>query len=527
MKKLLIILALAYMAVFSACTKSDFKESYTDPSKISESTVEKQFSGVLASNRWYVLPEYWNYFVVLRTTLNRYNQVVGWVNTANQYVPGNAGITDRWNNYYNFLAQYRELEKIYSGLSAEDKADKRIYMIAAAIYFYDHTEKVVTLHGSIPWSEAGLLSTKGGDYQNSYPKYDNAEAIYTKILDDLKAFSTELNSITIKPGILTGFKTQDFINKGEVTSWKKYNNSLRLRILARVSGATAFQTRAATEVAEILATPATYPIINSNAENIQINVTNLNSEIHSKNFRTGLEDWNGNLAGKAMIDHMKTNSDPRLRAMFEPGANAAGVYNGLDPLLTEATQTTLVNGGTIAIYNRSTLSRNEYFPGVIINAAEVSFLKAEAYLRAGNNTAAKTAYNEGISQSIKFYFALRSLSANNTAGALTPTTDAEIAAYSLAPGVNWDLALTTADKLKLIATQKWIHFSVIQPVDGWAELRRFDAPVLSFWLDNANAQTKPPLRWIYPGSEQTYNTANYEAVKSTDNLTTKIFWDVN
>lgn len=526
MKKILVILAVALVGVFTACTKSDFAESYTDPSKIAVSTVEKQFSGFLASNRWYVLPDYWNYFVVLRTTVNRYTQAVGWVNTSNQYVPGNAGTTDRWNNYYNFLAQYRELEKIYSGLSADDKTDRRIYMIAAAIYFYDHTEKVLTLHGSIPWSAAGMLSTNGGDYQNSYAKYDNADAIYTKILDDLKTFSTELNTLTVKPGILTGFKTQDFVNKGETTLWKKYCNSLRLRILARVSDVPAFQARVGTEVAAILSDPTTFPVVANNNENILIKVTNLSSEIHAKNFRTGLEDWNGNLAGKAMIDHMKTNNDPRLRAVFEPGANAGGVYNGLDPLLTEAAQTTLVNGGTLAIYNRSTLSRNEYFPGVIFTAAEVSFLKAEAYLKANNNAAAKAAYNEGISQSVKFYYSLRGLSTDNSAGALTPTTDAEIAAYTLAPGVNWDLALTTADKLKLIATQKWIHFNVVQPIDAWAELRRFDAPVLSFWLDNANAQTQPPFRWIYPGSEQTYNTANYEAVRASDNLTTKIFWDV-
>ena len=526
MKKNLIILALAFMAVFTACTKSDFEESYTDPSKVSVSTVEKQFSGVLAANRWYVLPDYWNYFVVLRTTLTRYTQAVGWVNSSNQYVPGNAGITDRWNNYYNFLAQYRELEKIYSALSADDKADKRIYMIAAAIYFYDHTEKITTLHGAIPWSEAGMLSTNGGDYQNSYAKYDNADAVYTKMLDDLKAFSTELNSIIIKPAILTGFQKQDFVNKGELTRWKKYCNSLRLRILARVSDVPAFQSRVVTEVGAILNDPATYPVIASNTDNVQINVTNLSSEIHSKNFRTGLEDWNGNLAGKAMIDHMKTNNDPRLRAIFEPGAGAGGVYNGLDPLLAEATQTTLVNGGTLAIYNRSTISRNEYFPGVLMNAAEVSFLKAEAYLKANNNAAAKTAYNEGISQSIKYYFAIRTLSADNVSGALTPTSDAEIAVYTAAPQVNWDLALTTADKLKLVARQKWIHFNVVQPVDNWAEVRRFDAPSLSFLLDNANAQTQPPYRWIYPGSEQTYNTANYEAVRTADKLTTKIFWDV-
>jgi hypothetical protein len=69
------------------------------------------------------------------------------------------------------------------------------------------------------------------------------------MLDDLKSFSDELNSITVSTGILAGFKTQDIVNKGDITMWKKYNN------------------------------------------------TNINTEIHYKNFRTGLEDWNGNLAG--------------------------------------------------------------------------------------------------------------------------------------------------------------------------------------------------------------------------------------
>jgi hypothetical protein len=525
MKRINIILAMAVTLGMVSCTKSDFKDSYADPAKISVTSVEKQFAGFLQSNREYVLPSYWNYFVVLRTTLNRYNQAVGWVNSNSQYVPGAAGINDRWNAYYNFLAQFREFEKVFGQLPAEDQADRRIYEIAAKIYFYDNTEKVVDLHGDIPWSEAGKLSTNGGDYQSSLPKYDAAEEIYTKMLDDLKTFADELNTISVKSAIQTGFQNQDFINKGNLDLWKRYCNSLRLRMLARVSDVPAFQARAVAETAAILADPSKYPVVSDNAQNIQINVFDLNTDINSKGFRSGLEDWDGNIASKAMIDHMKANNDPRLRAMFEPGANAGGVYNGLDPMLTAAQQSTLVASGTLAIYNRTTLSRNEFFPGVIINAAEVSFLQAEAYLKAGQDAAAKTAYNMGITQSIKFYFWLRTVSNDNTAGALAPVTDAEIAAYINSAGVKWENAATDADKLKLIATQKWIHFSVIQPIDSWSEIRRLDAPVFSFEVDNSNTQKLPPLRWVYAGSELTYNAANYAAVKAKDNLTTKIFWD--
>ena len=525
MKKIIFILATTFVVGISSCKKADFSDNYADPSKISTTTAEKQFTGFIASNREYVLPAYWNYFVVLRTTINHYNQAVGWVNSANQYVPGGAGITARWDNFYNTLAQFREFQNVYAKMGTDDQTARRIYMIAATIYLYDHSQKVVDLHGDIPWTEAGKLSANGGDYASSLPVYDNADAIYTKMLDDLKTFADELSTITVTPAIQTGFKTQDIVNKGDIGLWKKYCNSLRLRMLTRLSGVAAFQARVTSETAAILGDPAKYPVVADNNENVQLNVYNLSTDINSKGFRTGLEDWDGNIAGKAMIDHMNTNADPRLRAMFEIGVNGAGVYKGLDPMLTSSVQTSLIAGGTLSIYNRSTLSRNEYFPGVLINAAEVSFLTSEAYLNAGNDAAAKTAYNAGISKSIKFYYALRALSNDNTAIALVPTTDAEIAAYTAKAAISWDNATTKADKLNLLATQKWIHYSVVQPVESWSEIRRLDAPTFSFETDIANTQKQPPMRWLYAGSEQIYNTTNYSAVKVKDNLTTKIFWD--
>jgi hypothetical protein len=510
--------------------KEDFEESYADPSKVSTTSVEKQFAGFLAANSEYVIPSYWNYFVVLRPTVNRYTQAVGWVNATGQYVPGGALITDRWNNYYLFLAQYRELESVFNKLSAEEQEEKRIFMITATIYLYDHTQKVIDIHGDIPFTQAGMLSTNNGDYQNSTAAYDDAEVLYNKMLDDLKSFADELNMITVTAPIQTGFKSQDFINNGDLSLWKRYCNSLRLRMLTRVSGVASLASRANSEIQSILNDPAIYPVITDNSENIQIEVfsieTNRTINLNSVGFRTGLEDWNGNLAGKAIIDNMVTSSDPRLRVMFEPGANAGGTYNGLDPLMPSGQQQQLVDAGNIAIYNRSTLSRNQYFPGVLINAAEVYFLKAEHYLKSSNNSEAKTAYNEGIEQSVKEYFQFRQISNDNTAGDVAPLDDAEIVTYQSMPTVSWDAAATMQNKMDLIATQKWLHYSVVQPLESWAETRRLDLLDLQFEVDNTNNQKLPPNRWLYAASENTYNTANYNAVKAKDNLSTKLFWDI-
>lgn len=526
MKKFIILITIGLSVGFTSCQKSEFADSYADPSKISTTTVEKQYAGFLQTSSDYVLPAYWNYFVVLRTTITHYTQAVGFVNATAQYVPGFAGINARWDSYFNFLAQYRELQKVYNGLSADDQAARRIYMITATIYLYDHTQKLVDLHGDIPFSEAGMMSTNGGAYLLSLPKYDDAASIYTKMLDDLKGFADELDGITISTGIQTGFKNQDFINDGDITKWKRYCNSLRIRLLARVSDVASFQARVASEGAAIMANPVKYPVVTSNNENIQMNVTDLNTPINSSGFRSGLEDWDGNLAGKAMIDHMIANGDPRLRAMYQPGDNAAGAYIGLDPMLTSSAQTALVSGGTISRYNWSTLTRNQYFPGVLINAAEVSFLVAEALLKGGNAADAKLAYEDGIKKSVEFYYWLRSISNDNSSPTLTPTNATEVNNYIASTGVNWASATTDAERLALIATQKWIHYSVVQPYESWAEQRRLDAPTFNFEVDNSNAQKLPPYRWLYAGSEQTYNTTNYESVRSKDNLTTKIFWDV-
>ena len=226
---------------------------------------------------------------------------------------------------------------------------------------------------------------------------------------------------------------------------------------------------------------------------------------------------------------MNTNNDPRLPLLFEPGANAAGKYIGIDPTTTEASQTALFNAGQVAIYNRFTLSRNQFFPGVLINAAQMNLIKAEYYLRSGNDASAKTAYETAIAQSVQFYNGILALTnATGITGSTIPSaaTAASITAYIARSGVNWSSATNNTDKLKLIATQKWLHYNLVQPYENWADIRRLDYPVLSFQTDNANKQTLPPVKWTIPGNEITYNATNYVAVQATDNLTTKIFWDV-
>lgn len=537
MKKIFLIIAIASAAGFSSCTKKQFADTYADPAKVSSTTLENQYAGFLAANLGYSMYQYWNYFVVLQNTMLPWTQVDGYVNTPGRYIPGAAAISAKWSNYYAFLAQYKEFLRLYNALSPDDQAAKKIYYITATIYYYDQTEKMVDIFGSIPWSDAGLLGTNGGNYAKSEPKYDDAATIYTTMLDNLKGFSDDLNSITVSPAVNTIINTQDFINHGNITKWEKYCNSLRLRMLTRVSGVSSFKARVNSEIAAIVGNPSSYPLVLTNADNILINVKDVNTSVNNgsttgganASFHQGLIGWGGaDEAGKVMIDFMNTNVDPRLRSMFEAGANAmpAGTFIGLDPSLDNTTGKALADGGTIARYNRSTLSQNIMIPGMIINAAEVNFLLSEYYLNAGNDGSAKSTYEAGITQSIQYYYYLRTISNDQTDTlSLIAPTNGEINAYIASNGVAWVNASTDAQKLNRIAIQKWINFNVMQPDEAWAEVRRLKLPALTFVPDNG-IQPLPPNRWLYPTDEQTYNNANYQAVAASDKLTTKIFWDV-
>jgi hypothetical protein len=132
MKKLLYI-SLTTAAVFlSSCSKDDFAEAYTNPSTVETTTVPKQFAGFMKVNFEDVIPSYWNYFTVLQSTSLSYTQGHGFTNRTGRYVSGAATVY-RWDRFYKFVAQYRELEKVMASLPAAMQTENRIYTITSTI----------------------------------------------------------------------------------------------------------------------------------------------------------------------------------------------------------------------------------------------------------------------------------------------------------------------------------------------------------------------------------------------------------
>jgi hypothetical protein len=200
---------------------------------------------------------------------------------------------------------------------------------------------------------------------------------------------------------------------------------------------------------------------------------------------------------------------------FIPNAD----YNGL-PVSFNAEQQQ-VNLGRYAILDSATFLFNTKLPGIVITAAEVNFLKAEAWQRWGGGDA-KSAYETAIRQSVFFYYYLNSLN-TTTRIPVRPPSVAVMDNFLQNDQIKY--SGTTSALLAKIWIQKWVHFGFLQSVQGWAECRRTKHPVLQFYPSTLPGYEGPPSRLVYPSSETSYNT-NYASVKDNDVRTGKVFWDV-
>lgn len=526
MKKILsILLTTTIMALtYVACSDSTFEEKYIDPSKTSNASVAKLMTGVFQKGNTYTMPWYARYFTFETQQIGRFAQTLGWVNVNGMYLGmGTSYNEDRWTNFYKVLANFRVLEYNYNKLSSEEQKDAEAFVIITKIFVYDHLQQMIDLWGDIPFKKAGYL-WETSDVAGSRPAYDEASDLYLMMMDDLKAINEKL-AAPISSFTLTSLKDQDYINNGSVDLWRKYCNSLRLRIAARAADQGPIAAQAKAAITEILGNPSTYPVVEKNSENILIDHQAPDLEAIEnqapKGIRDGFESWNGqcNRASKKIIEML--NGDPRLPILFDK--NAEGLYVGIDPLMSSTQQSDLFErptekgGNYFSAVDSATFSRNNKFPGIIITAAEVDFIKAEAIQRLGIAGNAEQAFTSAVSKSVEFYFYLNGL--GNYRTPLTAPTAEEMKTFAAA---KWNAG---SNKSETIAVQKWLHFGNIQMVQAWSEVRKTGYPTLSFTKDEGNLVCpEPPTRLIYPVNERNYNLNNYIKVKDKDTYQTKLFW---
>ncbi|THU42019.1 SusD/RagB family nutrient-binding outer membrane lipoprotein [Niastella caeni] len=528
----IISFAMLLSVVTGGCRKK-LADLYYDPDQTVQPSIEKFFTEMLNNNR--VRPSYWNIrtFVVMHTGI--YTQSIGYLNTTTAYQQ-NAGYTqDRWNDFFRpgiaangnsgIMAHYRLIESLYESITDDQrKANAEVFLMAANVVMLDQASQIVDLWGDIPFSEAGSVNTSGSIVM---PKFDNAVEVYDAILEGLKNAALYFSTTQLPTAAHALFSKQDILLNGQFDKWQRYANSIRLRLLMRLSFVN--EEKVKTEVLNIINNPSLYPLIDGAS-----NYTPVTTDVLLQPLTTYAEDLHNALSevfNYSAPDHllnkvMKPSNDPRIPVCFDKYGRTEGDqfipnadYNGL-PVSANAEQQQ-VNLGRYAILDSATFLFNSKLPGIVITSSEVNFLKAEAWERWGGGDA-RAAYETAVRQSVSFYYYLNSLSTTLRTPLAQPAANV---VDTFLQSDQMKYAGTINERLAKIWVQKWVHFGFLQSVQSWAEYRRTKYPVLQFYPSTLPGYEWPPSRLVYPSSETSYNT-NYATVKDKDVRTGKIFWDV-
>lgn len=531
MKRILInaVFLILLAGSFSSCKKT-IKNDYLNPETTTTGSMSKLLTGMFLNPR--IHPSYYDFATFVLPTTAAFSQLTAISPGTSMYIPSINYNEARWDHYYNgsmptdpnqtpdynyagpgILNSYREMQTTYAALSAVEQAKQYVFLQCAKVILYDQTAQMVDLWGDIPFSKANSLNTATRTVIDA--SFDDAAAIYDTLITGLKDLNNYFDTVAVANETQASLTKQDILLGGDITWWRRYANSLRLRLLMRTSYYD--ETTAKTEVTTMLADPTTYPLITGNTYNVTLKMSGLSLKSDLKDALTLSPFAPAYLLDTLMVN----NSDPRTAVLWDSAQGSS--YKGFP---SNGTVSDYEGGkGVYATYDTVTFMYNYNVPGVLFTAAEVSFLTAEANERWGaGSTPAATAYANGIHQSTDFYYGINQSTNLSTGSWATTASPASSAVDAYIANVAY--TGTTAQKLALIATQNWINFFILQAGQAWAEVRRTGYPALPFFTSTNGNALLPPTRLLYPPNEQLYNGTNYAAVSAKDTRSTKIFWQV-
>jgi len=391
----------------------------------------------------------------------------------------------------------------------------------ATIVKVEAMHRVVDAYGPIPYNNYG-----SGTLQNTY---NSVQDVYTKFFQEL---DSAIDVLTLyaqgNPGT-TVLKNYDYIYNGNVVSWIKFANTLRLRLSMRIVNANA--SLAKTEAEKSIANP--FGVISNTNERAALQ--------HSSNlvYYHPLQEiaYSFN-AGEARMSasmdaYMNGYADPRRPAYFTTAAD--GNYHGVrQGILT--TNWTPYTGTNISNLNINTSSTQI----VWMTAAESYFLRAEGALRGWNmGGTAMDFYNQGITTSFVENglqtSAAATYFANNTLVPIAFTDNSGQSGNNATAPSTIKIAWTDTDpfetNLERIITQKWIAMYPDGP-EGWAEFRRTGYPKLFpvvYNSSNGTIDSRQVRRIPYPQSEYNNNRAGVQSgialLGGPDGGGTPLWWD--
>ena len=520
--KFTIVLILLSTAIGS-CKK--FGDTNIDPTRSSSldpslqlSSVQLRFSGDLGINET----------LGLSMTMPLVQQLGGtWLNRNGQkYIKNTTYLYFLWDNTYP-----TDILNIVDAINRTTGVAKQTNLNAVLrimkVYSF---ARLTDLYGDIPYSEAG----KGFIDGVNRPKFDKQEDIYNDFFKELKECSAHLDA---SKDAVKG----DLFYNGNISSWKKFANSLHLRLAMRLVKIN--PAKAQEEV-----TAAFNAGVFTSNEDICM--------IKHLNIQNTYDDGRGNGVSGAFtqlevpprvtntfIGKLRDTNDPRLTRMIKYYIDVNNKtferlditdelvpligYNGVsakgyiwDDWMNTIT-ITVPGVGEVAAENNDQKAQLANFmirndaPFLHLTYAEVELLLADFNFRFNKSLGGTVAehYVKGMDAAIK------QISLFPTAPTIPQDEiNTFIRGNSLVPG----------RELDMINTQLWIALLMNGP-EAYANWRRTGYPVLVPSVTAESNSTTIPRRFEYPLSELEQNSVNLKqavaGLGGVDDWNKRVWWD--
>jgi hypothetical protein len=519
-------LAALMIAVVTGCSKKKF-DINANPNDVTDVSVSASVllpgalqytSSTIASEWWFI--GWWMGHGARSTTYQSFNEEETYKFTNDFH----SGI---WNQLYYNATNYNLM------INDAAQTGAGTYEAIGRIMKSHCFQILVDVYGNVPYSDA-FKGTAA-----STPKYDKAVDIYNGIFADLDAALVLLkDAAKTDPAKNPDIATADLVFAGNTTKWRKFANTLRLRMLVHLYNGIATQTVApgitvAAQVAKITTDGSGFL---GAGESAQLNpgFTGTKPQPYFRFFNTneagtgGQRDWS--IGSDYAIEYYKYDGDPRIGRFYvahAPGGAYVGAIFG-----TPAGAPGAPAGDVLAAVNGSGLSpAGAASPAWILTSVESLFLQAEARQRGILTTGAtaEALLTSAVQESF-VWLGLTAAQANSYIAGNAGYPDVDYTAPSIVTG-------QPGGGLYTIVQQKWFALNSIAPYEIWTDWRRtgivyglagtYDAgPTIS--VDPGTpAGAKIPVRLFYPQNEYNYNATNVGAEGTISVTTGRIFWDLN
>jgi len=426
-----------------------------------------------------------------------------------------------WNAWYIQLTNFKDVYSLAGKPEMLNKSYQGISLVCQSWIYSMLTDT----YGDIPYSKSNL-----GNSGVLEAPFDKQKDIYLDMFNKLEEANTLLSAgTTIVP-------SSDPVFNGDIAKWRKFCNSLYLRLLLRVSGKSDVSAQVIAKIKEIVDTKSTtYPIMTNNADCATLKWSGtIGTDAYVSPYVNGVraQDFRSPAIGSFFIDHLSNWGDPRIdisvaNGYAVSGVNRLGISQGATGGFKGVPSGYAVGAGVVKeayfySYDQTSTGtlgvrslQQSPLTGILMNYAEVQFILSEAAAKGWISGSAETYYNTGIAAAINYW---------------VPTFPTSISSqvvkdYITNADIDWDNTLPLDGKMEQIHLQKYYALFLVD-MEQWFEYRRTGHPILPKGAGLRNGGVMP-ARMAYPVYVQSANPTNYQtavAAQGPDVISTNVWW---